>query len=107
MIRRILDISLNGNEIYDIAPLGRPVATDDLETVIRPRVAGMESVVSQQGVVISELQKEIQALSVEYQNVLGRYHELLDERDALRVQLAQSRSIWARLADRLSRWSQG
>ena len=101
-IRRIPGISLYGNEIYDIVPVGRPVATDDLETAMRPRVAGMESVVSQQNVVIRELQQEMQALSAEYQHVLARHNDLLAERDALRGQLARSRGIWARLRDRFS-----
>ena len=101
-IRRIPGISLYGNEIYDIVPVGQPVATDDLETAMRPRVTGMESVVSQQKVVIRELQQEMQALSAEYQHVLARHNDLLAERDALRGQLARSRGIWARLRDRFS-----
>jgi hypothetical protein len=106
-VESIPGVSLYGNEIYDIVPLDGPVATDDLETAMRARVAGMESVVNRQMVVVRELQNEIQGFSAEYQNVLGRYHDVLAERDALRGQLALPRGIWVRLRDRLTRWFQG
>ena len=96
-------VSLYGNEIYDIVPLNGPVATDDLETAMRARIVGMESVVNRQMVALRELQQEIQGFSAEYQNVLRRYHDVLAERDALRGQLARSRGIWSRLRDRLTR----
>lgn len=99
-VASIPGVSLYGNEIYDIVPLDGPVATDDLETTMRARVAGMESVVNLQMV-------ELQGLSTEYRSVLRRYQDVLAERDALRGQLARSRSIWARLRDRLTRRFRG
>ena len=102
-VESIPGVSLYGNEIYDIVPLDGPVATDDLETAMRVRVADMESVVNRQMVALRELQQEIQGFSAEYQNVLGRYHDVLAERDALRGQLARTRGIWSRLRDRLTR----
>ena len=102
-VESIPGVSLYGNEIYDIVTLDGPVATDDLETAMRARVAGMESVINRQMVALRELQKEIQGFSAEYQNVLGRYHDVLAERDALRGQLARTRGFWSRLRDRLTR----
>lgn len=102
-VETIPGVSLYGNEIYDIVSLDGLVATDDLETAMRARIVGMESVVNRQMVALRELQQEIQGFSAEYQNVLRRYHDVLAECDALRGQLARSRGIWSRLRDRLTR----